>query len=98
MDNNINVQEYGWTDSNDSNFSIDLFEEEMEPDLLSSDEDEVPFARHGPLVIPDAEDVASQREYWNFCAIGFIMDYRKFSVHRLQRIINHVWRIIAVLL
>ena len=38
MDNNINVKEYGWTDSSDSNFSIDLFEEEMEPDLLSSDQ------------------------------------------------------------
>ena len=95
MDNNINVREYGWTDSSDSNFSIDLFEEEMEPDLLSSDEDEVPFARHGPLVILDAKDVASQREFWNFCAIGFIMDYRKVSVHHLQHIINHVWRIIG---
>lgn len=63
MDTNINAREYGWTDSSDSNFSIDLFEDELDSDRIPSDEDEVPFARHGPLVIPEAEDIASQREF-----------------------------------
>lgn len=93
MENNINAKEYGWTDSSDSNISADLLEEEMDSDLLSRDEDEVPFARHGPLVVPDTEDIASQRDFWNLCAIGFIMDYRKFSVHHLQHIVSHAWRI-----
>lgn len=43
------AREYGWTDSNDTNYSVDLASEEMESDLLSSDEDKIPFARRGPL-------------------------------------------------
>lgn len=27
------------------------------------------------------------------CAIGFILDYRKFSVQHLQHIVSHAWRI-----
>lgn len=93
MESNIQPREYGWTDSSDSNISDDLFEEELELDLLSSEDDEVPIARHGPIVEPNPEDVAVQRGFWNFCAIGFILDYPKFSIHHLQHIINNAWRI-----
>ena len=31
--------------------------------------------------------------FWSFCAIGFILDYRKFFVPHLQHIINAAWRI-----
>ena len=53
----------------------------------------MPFARHGPLVHSDPEEIAIQRDFWNLCAIGFILDYRKFSVRHLQQIIDNAWRI-----
>nr|POE60197.1 hypothetical protein CFP56_25397 [Quercus suber] len=62
MDHNIEVREYGWTDSSDTNYCRDMTTEEMESDLLSS-EDEIPFARHGPIIRPDQQDVAAQREF-----------------------------------
>lgn len=93
MEDNILTREYGWTDSSDSNISDVLFEEELEPDLLSSEEDEVPFARHGPIVEPDLEEIAIQRGFWEQCAIGFLLDYRKFSVYHTQQVINNAWRI-----
>lgn len=93
IDNHIEAREYGWTDNSDSNISDDLFEEELESDLLSSDDDEISFALHGPVVVPDLDEIAIQRDFWNFCAIGFILDYRKFSVSHLLHIINPVWRI-----
>ena len=60
METHILAREYGWTDSSDSDFSADLFAEEQESDLISSEGDEVPFARHGPLVHPDLEEIAIQ--------------------------------------
>lgn len=67
--------------------------EEWESDLLSNDDDEVPFARHGPIINPDPEDVAAQRDFWSRYAIGFLLDYQKFSMSYLQHIINAAWRI-----
>ena len=83
MDTHIEAKEYGWTDSSDSDINDDLLEEELGSDLLSSNEDEIPFARHGPIVVPDLEEVSIQRDFWSSCAIGFILDYRKFSVNHL---------------
>nr|POE57138.1 hypothetical protein CFP56_34102 [Quercus suber] len=80
MENHIEAKEYGWTDSGDSDFSVDLFPEEHELDLLSSEDSETPFARHGPTVDPNLEEIAIQRNFWNLYAIGFILDYRKFSM------------------
>lgn len=88
MDNKIAPRDVEWTDSSDSDINSDLLDKELESDLLPSDEDEVPFARHGPVVEPDSEDVVAQKEFWNHCAIGFRLDYRKFSVPRLQQLIN----------
>lgn len=93
MDNNIAPRDVGWTDSSDSDINSDLLDEELESDLLPSDEDEVPFARHGPVVELDSEDVVAQKEFWNHCAIGFLLDYRKFSVPRLQQLINSTRRV-----
>ncbi|KAL0014776.1 hypothetical protein SO802_001845 [Lithocarpus litseifolius] len=93
MENHIQAREYGWTDSSDSDFSADLFSEERESDLLSSEDDEIPFARHGPIVDPDQEEIAIQRNFWNLCAIGFLLDYRNSSVSHLQLILDNAWRI-----
>lgn len=51
------------TDSSDSNFSDDKFEEELEPDLLSNEEDEVPFARHRPIVEPNFKEISIHRGF-----------------------------------
>ena len=34
-----------------------------------------------------------QRDFWGLYAIGFILDYKKFSVQHLQHILNVAWRI-----
>ena len=47
MNNDIEPREYGWIDNSDTNYSLDMATEELESDLLSSDFDEIPFARHG---------------------------------------------------
>lgn len=44
-------------------WSTDLFIEEQDSDLLSSDDDEVPFARHGPTVETDPAHLALQRDF-----------------------------------
>ena len=75
MDSDIEAREYGWTDSSDTNYNLDMASEELESDLLSSDSDEIPFARHGPVVYPDPEDVATQCDFWSHCAIGFLLEY-----------------------
>ena len=93
MNNFIEAREFGWTDSSDSDTSGELFKEELESDLFSIDEDETPFSRHGPVVMPDLVDVTIQRDFWRSCTIGFILYYRKFSMHHLQHIISSAWRI-----
>ena len=58
INNYIEDREYGWTDNSDSDTSRELFEEELKSNLMSTDEDEIPFARHGLVVMPDLEEVA----------------------------------------
>uniref|UniRef100_A0A2N9E636 DUF4283 domain-containing protein n=1 Tax=Fagus sylvatica TaxID=28930 RepID=A0A2N9E636_FAGSY len=62
----------------------------------SSDEElelHAPLTRHGPVVRANPEDLALQREYWNMCAIVFLLDYKKFSIRHLQHLINSAWKI-----
>ena len=63
MDDNIAPREIGWTDSVDSNIISDLFVEELELDLLLSEEEEVPFARNWLVVEPNLEDLVIQRDF-----------------------------------
>ena len=70
-----------------------MFAEELESNLLPSDEDEVPFARYGLMVELDLDDLVVQRDFWSSCTIVFLLDYRKFSVSCLQHLINFAWRI-----
>ena len=65
----------------------------MESNLLPNVKEEVPFSRHGPVVKPNLEDLTTQKDFWSHCAIGFLLDYRKFSVSCLQHLINSAWRI-----
>ena len=59
MDGHIIPREIGWTDSSSSEVSSNLFTEEMELDILPSEEEEVPFARHGSVIKSDLEDVGA---------------------------------------
>nr|POF08331.1 hypothetical protein CFP56_55104 [Quercus suber] len=72
MDDNIAPREVGWTNSSDFDIISDMFAEELESDLLPSEEEEVLFARHGLVVEPDLEDLVIQRDFWSCCAIGFL--------------------------
>ena len=93
MDDPILSREFGWTESSESDVSDDPLADEVDSDFQSSEEDEVPFARHGPLLEADTEELSMQREFWGHCAIGFILDYRRFSVSHLQHLISSAWRI-----
>ena len=63
MDDNIAPREIGWNDSVDSNIISDLFIEELELDLLLSEEEEVLFARNWLVVEPNLEDLVIQRDF-----------------------------------
>lgn len=93
IDDQFTVREFGWTESSGSDISNDPSDEETESDMLSNEGDGMPFARYGPIIEAGPEEVNMQRDFWSLCAIGFILDYRKFSVPHLQHIINPAWRI-----
>ena len=74
-------------------------EEEYDGDLdmedsFSSELDlHAPLARYGPTIRANSEDLSIQRDYWNMCAIAFLLDYRKFSLNHLQNLIDAAWHI-----
>ena len=75
--------DFGWFESSGSNVSTSLFVEEFDSASQNSDDGETPFVRHGPVLKVDPENVDMQREFWSHCAIGFILDYRKFLISYL---------------
>ena len=93
MEDQFTSREYGWTESSGSDISNDPSDKESESDQRSFEGDEIPFARHGPIIAADPKEVNMQRDFWGMCAIGFILDYRKFSVRHLQEVINAAWKI-----
>ena len=49
--------------------------EEFDASSQESEGSEASFARHGPVLEADAENLHMQRDFWSHCAIGFILDY-----------------------
>ena len=96
MGDHFPAREYGWTESSGSNISVGPFTEASDASFQTSDENETPFARHGPVLEADMDNLNMQRDLWSHCAIGFLLDYRKFSVQHLQQVINSAWRIRGV--
>ena len=90
------ARNFGWSKSSGSEVSSSPFIEESKSDSLGSEDDEAPFARHGPVLKADYENVDMQRGFWSHCAFGFVLDYRKFSIAYLQQLINSAWRIRGV--
>lgn len=90
MDGNIQEREFGWTQSSKSEASAAEYDGDLDMENSSDEELELhaPLARHGPIVRANPEDLALQREYWNMCAIAFLLDYKKFSIRHLQHLIN----------
>ena len=72
----LTQESFGWIECSESDFSNDLFADEVESELQTSDEKELPFARHGPVLKADPEELSNQRDFWISCAIGIILDYR----------------------
>lgn len=63
MDDFFNAREYRWTENSDSEISNDPLAEDLESDSRSSGGNDVPFARHGPLIEADPFDLSNQREF-----------------------------------
>lgn len=57
MANSFDTREYGWTQSSDSEESIGLIDDELDSKYRSSDDEKVPFTRHGPVINPNPEDI-----------------------------------------
>ena len=45
------------------------------------------------MVVADPSELSNWKDFWSNFAIGFILDYIKFSCGHLQHIINATWRI-----
>ena len=84
---------FAWTESSGSDVSADPFADDSDLDSQSSDELEAPFARHGPLLEADPESIHMQRLFWSQCTLGFVLDYRKFSIAYLQHLIRSAWHL-----
>ena len=93
MADSFTAKEYGWIESSDSKINIELFTNEIEFNYRSSDDEGVPFPQHGPVVVADPSELSNWKDFWSNFAIGFILDYIKFSGGHLQHIINATWRI-----
>ena len=79
-----------------SDVSTSLFVEESDLASQASEDEEPPFARHGPVLEAGFENIDMQRDFWSPCVISFILDYRKFSISYSQQLINNAWQIRGV--
>lgn len=86
------LMDFAWIESSGSDDGEDPFVDESDQSSLSTDDLEVPFVRHGPLIEVDPDSVNMQRLFWGHCAMGYVLDYRKFSVAYLQHLIRFAWR------
>lgn len=46
----------------------------------------------GPTVELDNSMIQGSREYWNACAIGYLVDYRNISSQVVQNLVNARWQ------
>ena len=63
MDDLFNFWEFGWTESSGSDTNANLFTDEVDSDLCSSDDEEIPFARHGLVIEPNHKEVTIQQDF-----------------------------------
>ena len=96
MGDQFPAREFGRSESSGFDISVGPFSEDSDDSSQTSDDFESPFARHGPVLEADTENLNMQRDFWSHSAIGFLLDYRKFSVYHLQQIIKSACRGVAM--
>ena len=52
-----------------------------------------PKARCGPIIPVEFDELEESRDFWQNCLVGVIMEFKRFSVRIIQRIINNAWRV-----
>lgn len=77
MASNVQDREFGWTESSESDQSLEEYDGDL--DMAESFDDDLDLhsllARHGLVLQAIAENLDNQREYWQMCAIAFLLDY-----------------------
>ena len=85
----ITTREFGWMENSSLEISLDDIDGELNQDIFEYPQ--TPIARHGPIIHADPLEIKHQRQFWYQCALGFILDYKRFTVHHLQQTINNAW-------
>ena len=77
MASNVQDREFEWTESSESDQSLEEYDGDL--DMAESFDDDLDLhsllARHGLVLQAIAENLDNQREYWQMCAIAFLLDY-----------------------
>ncbi|KAF7802674.1 reverse transcriptase [Senna tora] len=91
-----NPREIGWADSSDSDTDVDM-EEAMDPSDQPYPLPPPPPSRaraaRGPILRIPQPHIDDNRTFWSHCLIATLVDQRKFSVVRMQCIIDHFWQL-----
>lgn len=59
MDDPFDPREFGWTENCESGISNDLFADEIELNYQPSEDEELPFVRHGLVLEADPKELCS---------------------------------------
>lgn len=78
------ARDFVWSESSGLNVSTSPFVEESNSNSQANEDGETRFVRHGRILEADLENIDMQCNFWSHCAIGFLLDYRKFSILYLQ--------------
>ena len=62
MGDHIPAREYGWTESSGSDTSVGPFTEDTDASSQTSDQNETPFALHGPVLEAEMDNLNIQRD------------------------------------
>lgn len=87
----ISTKEFGWTDSSSSELSLEDLDRELNQDIF--EDPKTPIAKHDLIIDAVPMEIEHHRQFWYHCALGFILDYRRFTVHHLQQTLNNAWRL-----
>ena len=93
MEPSQNNREIGW--SNSSNSEAWLDDEDM-GDTQSHNNDDIltnTIFRRGPIIQLDSVSLERNRVLWRHCLVVYLLDRRRFSIRRMQSILNSAWRL-----
>lgn len=87
----ISTKEFGWTNSSSLELSLEDLDRELNQDIF--EDPKTPITKHDLIIHAVPMEIEHQRQFWYHCALGFILDYRRFIVHHLQQTLNSAWRL-----